>query len=158
MGWWRFVIPEVTIYVRLQNLLTKRLASQFLLVSPEAGWRKKQKDQTECDWGLDSSFAPLPLARLCRCLRSGDVLNEKWRKQVEQNDFERPCYLSCSFLFRNERSWTKKSARVSEKLASPDLPCLLVATLLLWKMFWTIYLVMVLYFVNLNSLYWFLIF
>ena len=27
--------------------------------------------------------------------------------------------LSCTFIFRNERNWTKKSARVSEKLVSP---------------------------------------
>ena len=36
--------------------------------------------------------------------------------------------LSCTFIFRNERNWMKKSARVSEKLVSLGLPDLLVAT------------------------------
>ena len=36
--------------------------------------------------------------------------------------------LSCTFIFGNERNWTKKSARVSEKLVSPGLPGLQVAT------------------------------
>ena len=36
--------------------------------------------------------------------------------------------LSCTFIFRSERNWMKKSARVSEKLVSPGLPGLQVAT------------------------------
>ena len=36
--------------------------------------------------------------------------------------------LSCTFIFRNERNWMKKSARVSKKLVSPGLPGLQVAT------------------------------
>ena len=39
--------------------------------------------------------------------------------------------LSCNFIFRNERNWMKKSARVSEKLVSPGLPGLQVATRLI---------------------------
>ena len=34
---------------------------------------------------------------------------------------EGPFCLSCTFIFRNERNWMKKSARVSEKLVSPGL-------------------------------------
>ena len=41
---------------------------------------------------------------------------------------EGPFCLSCTFIFRNERNWMKKSARVSEKLVSPGLPGLQVAT------------------------------
>ena len=41
---------------------------------------------------------------------------------------EGPFCLSCTFIFRNERNWMKKSARVSEKLVSPGLPSLQVAT------------------------------
>ena len=41
---------------------------------------------------------------------------------------ERPFCLSCTFIFRNERNWMKKSARDSEKLVSPGLPGLQVAT------------------------------
>ena len=41
---------------------------------------------------------------------------------------EGPLCLSCTFFFRNERNWMKKSARVSEKLVSPGLPVLQVAT------------------------------
>ena len=36
--------------------------------------------------------------------------------------------LSCTFIFRNERNWMKKSARVLEKLVSLGLPGLQVAT------------------------------
>ena len=36
--------------------------------------------------------------------------------------------LSFTFIFRDERNWMKKSARVSEKLVSPGLPGLQVAT------------------------------
>ena len=36
--------------------------------------------------------------------------------------------LSCTFIFRNERNLMKKSARVLEKLVSPGLPGLQVAT------------------------------
>ena len=36
--------------------------------------------------------------------------------------------LSCTFIFRNDRNRMTKSARVSEKLASPGLPGLQVAT------------------------------
>ena len=36
--------------------------------------------------------------------------------------------LSCTCIFWNERNWMKKSARVSEKLVSPGLPGLQVAT------------------------------
>ena len=39
---------------------------------------------------------------------------------------EGPFCLSCTFIFRNERNWMKKSARVSEKLVSPGLPGLQV--------------------------------
>ena len=52
--------------------------------------------------------------------------------------------LSCTFIFRNERNWIKESARVSEKLVSPDLPGLQVAMRLiastlsvLWKIWAT---------------------
>ena len=44
---------------------------------------------------------------------------------------EGPFCLSCTFIFQNERNWMRKSARVSEKLVSPDLPGLQVATGLL---------------------------
>ena len=50
------------------------------------------------------------------------------RNVTEQNDFEGPFCLYCTFIFRNERNWMKKSARVSEKLVSPGLPSLQVAT------------------------------
>ena len=46
---------------------------------------------------------------------------------------EGPFCLSCTFIFRNERIWMKKSARVSEKLVSPGLPGLQVATRLVGK-------------------------
>ena len=37
--------------------------------------------------------------------------------------------MSCTFIFRSERNWMKNlSARVSEKLVSPGLPGLQVAT------------------------------
>ena len=45
---------------------------------------------------------------------------------------EGPFCLFCTFIFRNERNWMKKSARVSEKLVSPGLPGLQVATHLVW--------------------------
>ena len=48
---------------------------------------------------------------------------------------EGPFCLSCTFIFRNERNWMKKSARVSEKLVSPGLPGLQVATRLICVMF-----------------------
>ena len=41
---------------------------------------------------------------------------------------EGPFCLSCTFIFRNERNWMKKSARVSEKLVNPGLPGLQAAT------------------------------
>ena len=41
---------------------------------------------------------------------------------------EGPFCLFCTFIFQNERNWMKKSARVSEKLVSPGLPGLQVAT------------------------------
>ena len=41
---------------------------------------------------------------------------------------EGPFCLSCTFIFRNERNWMEKSAGVSEKLVSPGLPGLQVAT------------------------------
>ena len=44
---------------------------------------------------------------------------------------EGPFCLSCTFFFRNERNWMKKSARVSEKLVSRGLPGLQVATRLI---------------------------
>ena len=47
------------------------------------------------------------------------------------SQFEGPFCLSCTFIFRNERNWMKKSARVSEKLVSPGLAGLQVATRLL---------------------------
>ena len=34
---------------------------------------------------------------------------------------ERPFCPSCTFIFRNERKWMKKSARVSEKTGKPGL-------------------------------------
>ena len=40
---------------------------------------------------------------------------------------EGPFCLSCTFIFRNERNWMKKSARVSEKVVSLGLPGLQVA-------------------------------
>ena len=39
-----------------------------------------------------------------------------------------PFCLSYTFIFRNERNWMKKSSRVSEKLVSPGLPGLQLAT------------------------------
>ena len=54
-----------------------------------------------------------------------------WRKQAQQNDFEGPFCLSCTRKSRNEGHWVKKSARVSEKLVSPGLPGLQVATRLI---------------------------
>ena len=101
-----------------QSISIRRVASQFFfLASPDSH-----------DKGIDSISPPLPLCRLCRCLRRGGVLNEKWRKQVQQNDFEGPFCLSCTFIFQSERNWMKKSARVLEKLVSPGLPGLQVAT------------------------------
>ena len=47
---------------------------------------------------------------------------------------EGPFCLSCTFIFRNERNWMKKSVRVSEKLVSPGLPGLQVATRLIGYM------------------------
>ena len=41
---------------------------------------------------------------------------------------EGPFCLSYTFIFRNERNWMRKSARVSEKLVSPGLTGLQVAT------------------------------
>ena len=42
---------------------------------------------------------------------------------------EGPFCLYCTFIFRNEKNWMKKSARVSEKLVSPGfIPGLQVAT------------------------------
>ena len=46
---------------------------------------------------------------------------------------EGPFCLSCTFIFRNEGNSMKKSARVSEKLVSPGLPGLQVATRLTVK-------------------------
>ena len=46
---------------------------------------------------------------------------------------EGPFCVSCIFIFRNERNWMKKSARVSEKLVSPGLPGLQVATRLPYR-------------------------
>ena len=43
-----------------------------------------------------------------------------------------PFYLSRTFIFRNERNRMEKSARASEKLVSPSLPGLQVATRLLF--------------------------
>ena len=48
---------------------------------------------------------------------------------------EGPFCLSCNFIFRNERNWMKKSARVSEKLVSPGLPGLQVATRLIGRQY-----------------------
>ena len=48
--------------------------------------------------------------------------------QSKQSDFEGPFCLSCTFIFRNEWNWMKKSARVSEKLVSPGSAGLQVAT------------------------------
>ena len=45
---------------------------------------------------------------------------------------EGPFCLYCTFIFRNERNWMKNSARVSEKLVSPGLPGLQVATCLVY--------------------------
>ena len=94
--------------IMITHLYSWRVASQFFLVSSNSH-----------DRGLGSSLVPLPLGRLRRCLRRSDVLNEKWKKQVQQNDFEGPFCLFCTFTFRNEKNWIKKSARVSEKLVSP---------------------------------------
>ena len=58
------------------------------------------------------------------------VYKSKWRR-----NFEGPFCLSCTFIFRNERYWMKKNARVSEKLVSPGLFGLLVATRLVVKLF-----------------------
>ena len=41
---------------------------------------------------------------------------------------EGPFCLSCTFIFQNERNWMKKNDRVPEKLVSPGLPGLQVAT------------------------------
>ena len=48
---------------------------------------------------------------------------------------EGPFCLSCFFIFRNERNWMKKSARLSERLVSPGLPGLQVATRLPYIMY-----------------------
>ena len=58
------------------------VASQFFLLSP------------------DSQVAEA-LANPLASLRRGEVLNEKWRKQVQQKYFEEPFCLSCTFIFRN---------------------------------------------------------
>ena len=34
---------------------------------------------------------------------------------------EEPFCLCCTFIFRNERNWTKKSARLSEKTGKPGI-------------------------------------
>ena len=71
----------------------RRVVSQFFLVSPDSH-----------DRGLDLSFAPLPLGRLCLCMRRGEG--------------EGAFCLSCTFIFRNERNWIKRIARISDKLVS----------------------------------------
>ena len=51
------------------------------------------------------------------------LVGEQARSQpVFSGKPEGPFCLSCNFIFRNERNWMKKSARVSEKLVSPGLP------------------------------------
>ena len=95
-------------------MTSRHVASQFFLVSPDSQVAEALAD---------------PLA----CLGC-EVLNEKLRKQVQQNYFEGPFCRSCTFIFRNERNWIKKSARVSEKLVSPGLPGLQVATRLTSRM------------------------
>ena len=50
---------------------------------------------------------------------------------------EGPFCLSCIFIFRKERNWMKKSARVWEKMVSLGLPYLQVATRLEMKNNWT---------------------
>ena len=57
------------------------------------------------------------------------VFNKQARSQpVFSGKPEGPFCLSCTFIFRNERNCMKKSARVSEKMVSPGLPGLQVAT------------------------------
>ena len=58
-------------------------------------------------------------------------LNQARSQPVFSGTPEGPFCLSCTFIFRNERNWMKKSARVSEKMVSPGLPGLQVATRLL---------------------------
>ena len=45
--------------------------------------------------------------------------NQARSQPVFSGKLEGPFCLSCTFIFRNERNWMKKSARVSEKLVSP---------------------------------------
>ena len=65
---------------------------------------------------------------VCRQARSQPVFSGKP---------EGPFCLSCTFIFRNEKNWMKKSARVSEKLVSLGLPAgLQVATRLAASGIW----------------------
>ena len=52
-------------------------------------------------------------------------------KPVFSGKPEGPFCLSYTFIFRNERNWMRKSAWVSEKLVSPGLPDLQIATRLI---------------------------
>ena len=56
---------------------------------------------------------------------------------VFSGESEGPFSLSCTFIFRNERNWIKKSARVSEKLVSSGLPSSQVATRLVVEVLWS---------------------
>ena len=63
----------------------RSVASQFLLANQdslvdEALAVPKEESDRKRVIGLDSSFAPLPLGRLCRCLQCDDI--EKRGKQV----------------------------------------------------------------------------
>ena len=49
----------------------------------------------------------------------------------------------CNFVYRNERNWMKKSARVSEKLVSPGLPGLQVATRLIMIIIMTMIIIII---------------
>ena len=79
---------------------------------------------------------PTPLSpfllRLLRRLRL--QRQEVWKRcqarsqPVFSGKPEGPFCLSCTFIFRKERKWMKKSARVSEKLVRPGSPGLQVAT------------------------------
>ena len=56
------------------------------------------------------------------------TINRRVANQFFSGKPEGPFFLSCTLIFRNENNWMKKSARVSEKLISPVLPGLQVAS------------------------------
>ena len=55
------------------------------------------------------------------CKQSRCMSNQARSQPVFSGKPEGPFFLSCTFIFRNERNWMKKSARVSEKTGKPGL-------------------------------------